>query len=496
MVCHCGRLMLPVVAIVGRPNVGKSALFNRLVGRRIAIVHDEPGVTRDRISAEAEWRGVRFTLVDTGGLSIVPGEKISDPLLQSTVEQVRLAIDSADVIIMVVDVLAGAVPLDEELARLLRASSKRIVLAVNKVDNQKTELMVGEFASLGLEPVFPVSALHGRGVDALLDAVIGMLPRGEVTRDGDGTECSASVDEGDRAGVVKIAIVGRPNVGKSSLVNAIIGDNRVIVSPVPGTTRDSVDVPFEVRTDGGLDRFLLIDTAGIRKAKSISSSVEFFSVTRAKHAIERCDIAVLVLDAEAGVVELDKKIGGMITRANKGCVIAVNKWDLFEEHVREASAPGKRAVGGGGRPSGPRSGVGMGSSADRFTAWIHEKLFFLDHAPVIFLSAKTARNVDRLIESIRFVAGQLRQKIPTSILNRVLHSAVELRQPPSSKGERLKFFYATQTGQAPPSFVLFVNRTDLFTEPYKKYLVDQLRRSFGFEGCPIILQPRLRPRAR
>ncbi|MEM2126494.1 MAG: ribosome biogenesis GTPase Der [Candidatus Methanosuratincola sp.] len=488
--------MLPVVAIVGRPNVGKSALFNRLVGRRIAIVHDEPGVTRDRISAEAEWRGVRFTLVDTGGLSITPGEKISDPLLQSTVEQVRVAIDSADVIVMVVDALAGVVPLDDEVARLLRASGKRIVLAVNKVDNQKTELMLGEFTRLGLEPVFPVSALHGRGVDSLLDAVIGMLPHAEAGCDGNSAERGTPGEGGERADVVKIAIVGRPNVGKSSLVNAIIGSNRVIVSPIPGTTRDSIDVPFEVRTESGLERFVLIDTAGIRKAKSISSSVEFYSVTRAKHAIERCDIAVLVLDAETGIVELDKKIGGMITRANKGCVIAVNKWDLFEKQVQEASIRGKHSADSGRGTSGLCPVVGTGSLMDRFTAWIHEKLFFLDHAPVIFLSAKTAKNVDRLIESIRFVAGQLIQKIPTSILNRVLHSAVELRQPPSSKGERLKFFYATQTGQAPPSFVLFVNRTDLFTEPYKKYLVDQLRRSFGFEGCPIILHPRMRPRKR
>jgi len=487
------RLMSGLVAIVGRPNVGKSALFNRIVGKRIAIVHDEPGVTRDRITAEAEWRGMPFAVVDTGGICIMPGEKVEDPILQSTIEQIKVAIDSADLLVFVVDVKDGVVPLDIEVANLLRKCGKPVLVVANKADNQELEAGASEFTKLGFEEIFPVSAIHNRGVSKLLDAVVKTLGRLKKSEANAKEQEQGDTDlEEQPPEPIKIAIVGRPNVGKSSLINAITGLNRVIVSPIPGTTRDSVDVPFEIDTEGRRENFVFIDTAGIRKARSISTSVEFFSVTRAKRAIERCDLAVLVLDAETGIVELDKKIGGMIVDAQKACVLAVNKWDLFEEKVEQALA-NKKTVDKLSKLMGGRFSD-FPCTMEGFAAWVHQKLFFLDHAPVIFLSAKTGRNVERLLDSIRYVAGQMRQKIPTSILNKTLHAAVESRQPPSSKGHRLKFFYATQTSQAPPTFLLFVNRVDLFTEPYKRYLADQIRRAFGYEGCPIVLIPRERPR--
>ncbi|MCX7721877.1 MAG: ribosome biogenesis GTPase Der [Verrucomicrobiae bacterium] len=465
-----------VIAIVGRPNVGKSALFNRLAGRRIAIVHDEPGVTRDRVSAEVEWRGHTFTLVDTGGLGLLRGEKTHDVILEATVRQVELAIESADVVILVVDVQDGMVPLDRDVAQRLRESGKPVVVAANKADSKELALRSVEFAELGFEKIFPVSAIHGRGVGELVEAAVALLPR---PGSGQGESPAAEAQT-----PLKIAVVGRPNVGKSSLINALIGSERVIVTPIPGTTRDAVDVPFEVETDGVRQQYVLIDTAGIRRRRSISSSIEFFSITRAENAIARCDIAVLVLDAEAGVVQQDKKVAGLIAEHNKACVIAVNKWDIYEAQIAGAANP-QRARTGDKKPV----------TFTDFAKWVQERIFFLDYAPVIFISALTRFNLDRLLEAIRFVAGQLQQKIPTGILNRTLHDAVELRQPPSKRGHRLKFFYATQTKQAPPTFLMFVNRVELLTEPYKKYLVHQLRRAFGYEGCPIVLVPRPRPRA-
>ncbi len=467
-----------LIAIVGRPNVGKSALFNRLVGRRIAIVHDEPGVTRDRVSAEVEWRGHAFTLVDTGGLGLMRGEKARDIIVAATVQQVDLAIDAADVVIFVVDAQEGVVPLDREVAQRLRESGKHVLVAANKADSKQAALRAVEFAELGFDKVFPVSAIHGHGIDDLMRAAVAYLP--EPSRAGQSAEETAEVPP------IKIAIVGRPNVGKSSLINALIGSERVIVTPVPGTTRDAVDVPFEVETDGIRQRYVLIDTAGIRRKRSIASSIEFFSVTRAEAAIARSDIAVLVLDAESGVVQQDKKVGGLIAEHNKACVVAVNKWDLFEDQIKTA---GKRREGSKATPSGK-----MPLTLAEFAKWVQERLFFLDYAPVIFTSAVTGFNLDRLLEAIRYVAAQLQQKIPTAILNRTLHDAVERRQPPSSRGHRLKFFYATQIKQAPPTFLLFVNRTELLTDQYKKYLADQLRRAFGYEGCPIVLVARQRPR--
>jgi GTP-binding protein len=469
--------MSALIAIVGRPNVGKSALFNRIVGRRIAIVHDEPGVTRDRVSAEAEWGGRPFMLVDTGGIGLLRGEKSDDVITRAAFEQVQLGIDAATAIIFVVNVQEGVVPLDREVARRLRASGKPIVIAVNKVDNEREQGGIDEFAELGFDQVFPVSAIHGEGVDALMNAVMVHLPQSVAeTRENDGRP-------------LKLAIVGRPNVGKSSIINSLTQSRRVIVSPIPGTTRDAVDVPFEVETDGVTQKYVLIDTAGVRKTRRVNDSIEFFSVKRTEDSIARCDISVLVLDAEAGIAEQDKKIADTIVDNRRACIVVVNKWDLVEQDVRKAREDEIKR-----RHAKERSRDKQLTTLAEFGHWVQERLFFLDYAPVIFTSAESGFNLDRLLEAVRYVAAQLQQRIPTAILNRTLHDAVERRQPASSAGHRLKFFYATQTNQAPPTFLLFVNRAELFSDPYKKYLQGELRKAFGYEGCPIILVPKARPK--
>jgi len=483
-----------LIAIVGRPNVGKSALFNRIVGRRIAIVHDQPGVTRDRVSAEAEWRGRSFTLVDTGGIGLLPGEKAEDVIVRAAIQQVTLAIDSADVIILVVDVQQGIVPLDLEVAGLLRRSGKPVLVAVNKVDTPRAEPASVEFAELGFERIFPLTAIHGHGVDELMAEAVALLPKegARAIETGPDEEGSASEDENTGGSgtpaPLKIAIVGRPNVGKSSIINTLTQSERVIVSPIPGTTRDAVDVPFEVETDGVRQRYVLIDTAGMRKARRVGDSIEFFSVKRAEDSIARCDISVLVLDAQEGITEQDKKIADRIVEQRKACIVVINKWDLMEEAVRRAREEEIERRRKGLR--GPRR---MTTLAE-FGEWVQERLFFLDYAPVIFTSAKSGFHLDRLLEAVRYVAAQLQQRIPTAILNRTLQDAIERRQPVSSKGHRLKFYYATQIRQAPPTFLLFVNREDLFSEQYKKYLADRLREAFGYEGCPLVLSARPRPR--
>ncbi len=474
--------MAGIIAIVGRPNVGKSALFNRIVGRRIAIVHGTPGVTRDRVTAEAEWRGQPFTLVDTGGIGLLRGEKADDVIVGAAVEQVGIAIESAHVIILVVNVQEGVVPLDLEVAQRLRESGKPVLVAVNKVDNAAAETGVNEFAELGFGKLFPVSAIHDRGISALLDAANALLPAPESPRD-----AALEATPATRVEPIKLAVVGRPNVGKSSLINALTQSSRVIVSPIPGTTRDAVDVPFEVETDGTRQSYVLIDTAGMRKARRVNDSIEFFSVKRAEDSIERSDIVVFVLDAEAGILEQDKKIADKIVEARKGCIVVVNKWDLFEAEVAaaHAKATAKRPRRGEARPM---------TALDQFGRWVQEKLFFLDYAPVIFTSAKTGFHLDRLLEAVRYVAAQLQQTIPTAVLNRTLHDAIERRQPVSATGARLKFFYATQVRLAPPTFLLFVNRDELFSPAYQKYLAGEMRRAFGFEGAPLLLVPKPRPK--
>ncbi len=488
--------MSDVIAIVGRPNVGKSALFNRIVGRRIAIVHDQPGVTRDRVSAEAEWRGRPFTLVDTGGIGLLRREKATDVIVKAAVEQVDLAIEAAHVIILVVNVQEGIVPLDREVAQRLRKSGKLVLVAVNKVDTSKVEPQAAEFAQLGFEKLFPVTAIHGEGIEALIEAAVVLLPsasnQSSAVSSGDAADDSTAASPATPAKdtPLKLAIVGRPNVGKSSIINALTRSERVIVSPIPGTTRDAVDVPFEVETDGVRQKYTLIDTAGIRKTRRVNDTVEFFSVQRSEDSIARCDIAVLVLDAESGILEQDKKIADRIVENRKACIVVINKWDLYEESVRQAR---EEEIARRSRKTKHEERERMTTLAE-FGEWVQEKLFFLDYAPVIFTSAKSGFQLERLLEAVRYVAAQLQQKIPTSILNRTINDAVERRQPVSAVGHRLKFFYATQVRQAPPTFLLFVNRDELFSEPYKKYLAGELRRAFGYEGCPIILAPKPRPK--
>ena len=485
--------MSGLIAIVGRPNVGKSALFNRIAGKRIAIVHDLPGVTRDRVTAEVEWNGRPYTLVDTGGIGLLRREKSDDVIVKAAVEQVEIAIEAATVIVLVVNSQEGIVPLDREVAQRLRVCGKPILVAANKVDNFNSEKLADEFAALGFEKIFPVSAIHGLGIERLMNAAAKLLPPlpdSAPAVEGQGVATGGTPVAGSPL-PLKIAIVGRPNVGKSSIVNALTDSERVIVSPIPGTTRDSIDVPFEVETDGVRSKYILIDTAGMRKMRQVDDTVEFFSVQRAQDSIARSDITVLVIDAEMGVTEQDKKIADTIVEQRRACIIVINKWDLFDQEVRAAREEEiqkrveKKRTEGQAKPL---------TTLGEFAGWVQRKLFFLDYAPVIFTSAKTGFHLDRLLEAVRYVAAQLQQKIPTSILNRTLHDAVEHRQPVSAQGHRLKFFYATQVRPAPPTFLLFVNNDELLTDQYKKYLADEMRAAFGYEGCPIVLAPKSRPK--
>jgi GTP-binding protein len=474
--------MSGLIAIVGRPNVGKSALFNRIVGRRIAIVHDQPGVTRDRVAAEAEWHGHPFTLVDTGGIGLVRGEQTDDLITRSALDQVQIALETAHVLLLVVDAQEGLVPLDYEVAAHLRARGRPVLVVANKIDEAHRDPHAAEFHELGFPQLFAVSALHNRGITSLLNAALKLLPK-------DATDPQSASTEAP----LKVAIVGRPNVGKSSLVNAITQSERVVVSPIPGTTRDAVDIPFEVDTEGVRQRYLLIDTAGIRKRRRVDSSIEFFSVKRAEDSIRRSDLVVFVLDAETGIREQDKKIADIVLDAGKACVLVVNKWDLFEDAVHEAQVEARRRCKTQSKNAQRHSAKQRLSLSD-FADWVQEVLFFLDYAPVIFTSAQSGFHLDRLLESVRYVASQLRQQIPTAIINRTLQDAIARKPPTGSRGLHLKLFYATQTNQAPPTFRLFVNHVELLTDRYKKHLANQLRRAFGYEGCPIRLDGRSRPR--
>ena len=492
--------MSGLIAIVGRPNVGKSALFNRMVGRRIAIVHDEPGVTRDRVMAEAEWHGHRFTLIDTGGIGLLRGEKAVSTITAAAMEQVEMAIEAASAIILVVNVQDGIVPLDREVAAKLRTTSKPVLLAVNKVDDHRAERGVAEFTALGFQQIFPVTAIHSRGIEALMDATAQYLTKDEEPPVVETAEEPAEpvdpkakkVRPPRKPRATRLAIVGRPNVGKSSIINALTGSQRVIVSPIPGTTRDAVDVPFQVMTEGVSQKYILVDTAGVRKARRVADSIEFFSVERTKDAIARCDIAILVIDAEHGITEQDKKIADVIVENHRACIVVVNKWDLVAESVRKAREEEITARRDKTRDRDDR-GPRLTTLAD-FGEWVQERLFFLDYAPVIFTSAKDGFQLDRLLEAVRYVGGQLEQKVPTAILNRTLNDAVEKRQPISATGHRLKFFYATQVKEAPPTFLLFVNRHELFNPTYVKYLGHAMRTAFGYEGCPIVIIAKGRPK--
>lgn len=484
-----------VAAIVGRPNVGKSALFNRIVGRRISIVHDMPGVTRDRVSAEVEHRGRSFTLVDTGGIGLVRGEKSSDLILGIAMDQVDVAIESASVIIMVVNVQEGLVPLDQEVAEKLHQSGKKIILAVNKADNASSEKMLDEFAALGFVDTYPISAIHGRGIDELMKELSDHFPvRPKAVRQLDDEEGEDEDSEGDKkTEPFKLAIVGRPNVGKSSLVNALTESERVVVSAVPGTTRDAVDVPIRIGGEGEELDLVLIDTAGLRKKRRINDTVEFFSSKRTEDSIERCDLVVLVIDADNGIHEQDKKIADLITSNNRACIIVVNKWDLVEELLEKARKEQNKK-----RKTMNRSAFEATkepSTLGEFAEWVQEQLFFMKYAPVIFSSAKTGYHLDRLLEAVRFVMDQWSQAVPTGLLNRVVKDITELRPPSSKSGKPMRIFYGAQVRVGPPSFLFFTNRAEMLEDNYRRYLEGGLRKSFGFEGCPIVIATKARPKS-
>lgn len=485
-----------IAAIVGRPNVGKSALFNRIVGRRISIVHDMPGVTRDRISSEVEHRGRTFTLVDTGGIGLVRGEKSGDIIMSVAMDQVDVAIESASVIIMVVNVLEGVVSLDQEVANKLHQSGKDVLLAVNKTDNASSEKLVDEFAELGFSKVFPISAIHGRGIEELIKATTDYFPvtprkeRLKKTDEFSEDESNATTPEPDEP--FKLAIVGRPNVGKSSLINALTESERVVVSNIPGTTRDAIDVPLSIEGEGEKLDLVLIDTAGLRKKRRINDTVEFFSSKRTEDSIKRCDMVVLVVDADNGIHEQDKKIADLITSNNRACIIVVNKWDLIEELLQKAvkTQNEKRKKMSRAEFEATKEATTLAE----FAEWVQSQLFFMKYAPVIFSSAKTGFHLDRFLEAVRFVQDQWAQVVPTGLLNRVLKDITDTRPPSSKSGKPMRIYYAAQVRTGPPSFLLFTNRAEPLDENYRRYVEGELRKSFGFEGCPLVLASKARPK--
>ncbi len=429
--------MKPIIAIVGRPNVGKSMLFNKLIGKRISIVEDTPGVTRDRIYGESDWNGRPFTLVDTGGIE----PRTDNEILSFMRQQAEIAIANATVIVLLTDGKVGVTAADYDVARMLQRSGKPIVLGVNKMDSVgRTDPEFYEFYNLGLGDPIAVSAVHGHGTGDLLDACVSYFP------EDDGEE-----EEDDR---IQVAIIGRPNVGKSSLTNRILGFERVIVSDVAGTTRDAIDSAFE--NEHG--KFNFIDTAGMRKKSRVEESIEKYSVLRSMMAIDRADVCLILIDATDGVTEQDTKVAGMAHEAGKACVIVVNKWDLVEKD---------------------------GKTMDRMREEIQRDLGFMTYAPTVFISAVTGQRVDRLFELINYVNEQAATRITTGQLNNVLEDAQTRVQPPTDKGRRLKIYYMTQVGVRPPHFVIFCNDKRLFHFSYQRYLENCIRNTFGLEGTPI-----------
>ena len=426
----------PVVAMVGRPNVGKSTLFNRLVGRRVSIVEDTPGVTRDRIYAEAEWNGIDFLLVDTGGI-----DHSSDELIPSKMRaQAGIAIDSADVIVFLVDAKDGLLPADREIAQLLMKRADNVILVVNKSDRPDLPDSYYDFYELGLGDPVAVSAANMLGLGDLLDLIVSHFPQDQ--------EQTEEEDE------IKVAVIGRPNTGKSSLVNAIIGEERVIVSNIAGTTRDAIDQPFEYEGQ----KYILIDTAGIRRRKNVDENIERYSVIRSISAIERSDVCILMIDAVEGVTEQDKKIGGMAHEAGKGVVIAVNKWDLIKKDSQT-----------------------MGT----FTRKIREELSFMPYASLLFISARTNQRLLNVLKEARAVAEHRAQRISTGRLNAVMEDAMMMKQPPSDKGKQLKIYYVTQVGVKPPLFSFQVNKRELMHFSYARYLENKLREAYDFSGTSV-----------
>ena len=427
----------PLVAIVGRPNVGKSMLFNRLVGRRLSIVEDTPGVTRDRLYAECEWCGRKFDMVDTGGIEPTTDSEI----LLYMREQAQIAINSATVIVLVTDIRTGVTAADKDVANMLLRSRKPVVLAVNKADSTGAEdPAIYEFYSLGLGDPIAVSAVHGHGTGDLLDECLKYFPPAE--------------EEGEEDDCIKVAVIGKPNVGKSSLINRILGEKRLIVSDIAGTTRDAVDTMFE--NEQG--RYMFIDTAGIRRKSKVDEKIEKFSVMRSQLAVERADVCIIMIDARDGVTEQDTKIAGLAHESGKACIVAVNKWDLVDKET---------------------------GTMEKMRKDIMRDLSFMSYAPIIFISAATGQRTEKLFELINFVNDQSNMRISTGMLNNVLADAQARVQPPTDKGRRLKIYYMTQTGIKPPNFVIFCNSRELFHFSYQRYIENQLRTVFGLEGTPI-----------
>ncbi|MGG4454904.1 ribosome biogenesis GTPase Der [Brevibacillus porteri] len=427
---------LPVVAIVGRPNVGKSTIFNRLIGERVAIVEDMPGVTRDRLYGKGEWLTHTFHVIDTGGIEF--GE--TDAILTQMRYQAELAIDEADVIIMIADSRTGVTDADVELSRMLNRTGKPVVLAVNKADNPEMRADIYDFYSLGLGEPFPVSGSHGLGLGDMLEDVVQHFP--------------AEDDEEKRDDIIRVSIIGRPNVGKSSLTNAILGEERVIVSEVAGTTRDAIDTPFE--RDG--QSYILVDTAGMRKRGKVYETTEKYSVMRAMRSIEDSDVVLVVINGEEGIIEQDKKIAGYAHEAGRGVIIIVNKWDAIEKDDK---------------------------TMQRFTELIREEFKYLDYAPIMYVSAKSKQRVHTILPKVNEVAQAHTMRVPTGVLNDLVTDATIRTPPPSDRGKRLKINYATQATVKPPTFILFVNDPELMHFSYERYIENKIREAFVFEGTPV-----------
>ena len=434
----------PIVAVVGRPNVGKSTLFNQIGKKRVSIVDDMPGVTRDRIYMDAEWLNHEFTIIDTGGIEFDE----SDHILRSMRSQAELAMEEADVILFLVDGRAGLTSSDEEVARLLRRTKKPVILAVNKIDSFDRESLIYDFYALGLGDPIPISASNAMNLGDLLDAIVAAFPE--------------EISDGAESDEIAIAVVGRPNVGKSSLVNRLLGEERVIVSDVPGTTRDAIDTHF---TKDDI-KFLLIDTAGMRRKGKITLPVERYSVMRSLRAIDRAGVVLMVINAAEGILEQDTKIAGYVHESGKGVIIVVNKWDIFPEKHDKSTL--------------------------RFTDDLREKLGFLQYAPVLYTSALTGQRVERVTELVKYVAEQQSMRIKTSVLNELIRDAVSVNPPPTKKGKQLKILFVTQVGIAPPTFIVFVNDPELMHFSYLRFIENRLRESFGFEGTPLRLVVRAR----
>ncbi len=429
----------PIVAIVGRPNVGKSTLFNKLTGQRISIVEDTPGVTRDRIYYETEWCGRKMLLVDTGGIE----PKTDNAILRHIRDQAQIAIETSDVIVFMTDVRAGLTADDREVARMLQRSQKPVVLCVNKIDSVgNLPYEYYEFYELGMGDPIALSSVHGTGTGDLLDAVLEKLP----------SECEEEEDD-DR---IKVAVIGKPNAGKSSIINHILGQERLIVSDVAGTTRDAVDT----QVDNQYGKFTFIDTAGIRRSSKISDNIEKYSVLRAKMAVERADVCLIMIDASEGITEQDEKIAGIAHNAGKASIVVLNKWDLIEKD---------------------------NSTVKKFNEKIGIALSYMTYAPIMYVSAKTGQRVDKLFEHIKYVNEQGSLRVSTGMLNEVLNDATTRVQPPSDKGRRLKIYYMTQPSVKPPTFVIFCNNAELFHYSYQRYIENCLRNTFGFKGTPIKL---------